>query len=220
MYDEWEFDDEKELQIAKKYQLALEQSNSMDFGDLILKFYELMTKNESFKVKMQNLFKYVFVDEYQDTNIIQFKLINLLASPEKNLFAVGDEDQSIYGWRGANIDNILNFKKYFPETKIYKLEQNYRSTPQILNVSNSLIMNNSERLEKKMWTSNSAGSMVDLQEYSDDREEAKSIACKIYDNKKNYKFQDVAVFYRTNAQSRVLEESLESWVFSIGFLEA
>ena len=220
LYDEWEFDDEKELQIAKKYQLALEQSNSMDFGDLILKFYELMTKNESFKVKMQNLFKYVFVDEYQDTNIIQFKLINLLASPEKNLFAVGDEDQSIYGWRGANIDNILNFKKYFPETKIYKLEQNYRSTPQILNVSNSLIMNNSERLEKKMWTSNSAGSMVDLQEYSDDREEAKSIACKIYDNKKNYKFQDVAVFYRTNAQSRVLEESLESWVFSIGFLEA
>ena len=206
LYDEWEFDDEKELQIAKKYQLALEQSNSMDFGDLILKFYELMTKNESFKVKMQNLFKYVFVDEYQDTNIIQFKLINLLASPEKNLFAVGDEDQSIYGWRGANIDNILNFKKYFPETKIYKLEQNYRSTPQILNVSNSLIMNNSERLEKKMWTSNSAGSMVDLQEYSDDREEAKSIACKIYDNKKNYKFQDVAVFYRTNAQSRVLEE--------------
>ena len=88
-----------------------------------------MTKNESFKVKMQNLFKYVFVDEYQDTNIIQFKLINLLASPEKNLFAVGDEDQSIYGWRGANMtNNILNFKKYFPETKIYKLEQNYRST--------------------------------------------------------------------------------------------
>ncbi len=206
LYDEWEFEDEKELEIAKKYQSTLEQSNSMDFGDLILKFYELMTKNESFKAKMQNLFKYVFVDEYQDTNVIQFKLINLLASPEKNLFAVGDEDQSIYGWRGANIDNILNFKKYFPETKIYKLEQNYRSTPQILNVSNSLIMNNSERLEKKMWTNNLAGSMVDLQEYPDDREEAKSIAHKIYINKKKYKYQDVAVFYRTNAQSRVLEE--------------
>jgi len=185
LYDEWEFEDEKELEIAKKYQSTLEQSNSMDFGDLILKFYELMTKNESFKIKMQNLFKYVFVDEYQDTNVIQFKLINLLASPEKNLFAVGDEDQSIYGWRGANIDNILNFKKYFPETKIYKLEQNYRSTPQILNVSNSLIMNNSERLEKKMWTNNLAGSMVDLQEYPDDREEARSIAHKIYINKKN-----------------------------------
>ena len=206
LYDEWEFEDEKELEIAKKYQSTLEQSNSMDFGDLILKFYELMTKNESFKTKMQNLFKYVFVDEYQDTNVIQFKLINLLASPEKNLFAVGDEDQSIYGWRGANIDNILNFKKYFPETKIYKLEQNYRSTPQILNVSNSLIMNNSERLEKKMWTNNLAGSMVDLQEYPDDREEARSIAHKIYINKKKYKYRDVAVFYRTNAQSRVLEE--------------
>ena len=206
LYDEWEFEDEKELEIAKKYQSTLEQSNSMDFGDLILKFYELMTKNESFKTKMQNLFKYVFVDEYQDTNVIQFKLINLLASPEKNLFAVGDEDQSIYGWRGANIDNILNFKKYFPETKIYKLEQNYRSTPQILNVSNSLIMNNSERLEKKMWTNNLAGSMVDLQEYPDDREEARSIAHKIYINKKKYKYKDVAVFYRTNAQSRVLEE--------------
>ena len=206
LYDEWEFEDEKELEIAKKYQSTLEQSNSMDFGDLILKFYELMTKDESFKIKMQNLFKYVFVDEYQDTNAIQFKLINLLASPEKNLFAVGDEDQSIYGWRGANIDNILNFKKFFPETKIYKLEQNYRSTPQILNVSNSLIMNNSERLEKKMWTKNLAGSMIDLQEYPDDREEARSIAHKIYINKKKYKYQDVAVFYRTNAQSRVLEE--------------
>ena len=124
------------------------------------------------------------------------------------MFAVGDEDQSIYGWRGANIENILQFKKFYPETKIYKLEQNYRSTPQILNVSNLLISNNSERLEKNMWTENVKKENVKLWSFNDDREEAKHIAREIMKNLDLYKYEDVAVFYRTNAQSRVLEEEL------------
>ncbi len=208
LYDEWEFEDDKEEQIIKTYQSKLESLNAMDFGDLILKFYELLTINKNFKERIQKLFKYVFVDEYQDTNIIQFRLINIISSINKNLFAVGDEDQSIYGWRGANIENILQFKKFYPETKIYKLEQNYRSTPQILNVSNLLISNNSERLEKNMWTENVKKENVKLWSFNDDREEAKHIAREIMKNLDLYKYEDVAVFYRTNAQSRVLEEEL------------
>ncbi|GIR28633.1 DNA helicase PcrA [bacterium] len=208
LYDEWEFEDDKEEQIIKTYQSKLESLNAMDFGDLILKFYELLTINKNFKERIQKLFKYVFVDEYQDTNIIQFRLINVISSINKNLFAVGDEDQSIYGWRGANIENILQFKKFYPETKIYKLEQNYRSTPQILNVSNLLISNNSERLEKNMWTENVKKENVKLWSFNDDREEAKHIAREIMKNLDLYKYEDIAVFYRTNAQSRVLEEEL------------
>ena len=208
LYDEWEFEDDKEEQIIKTYQSKIESLNAMDFGDLILKFYELLTINKNFKERIQKLFKYVFVDEYQDTNIIQFRLINVISSINKNLFAVGDEDQSIYGWRGANIENILQFKKFYPNTKIYKLEQNYRSTPQILNVSNLLISNNSERLEKNMWTENVKKENVKLWSFNDDREEAKHIAREILKNLDLYRYEDVAVFYRTNAQSRVLEEEL------------
>ena len=191
----------------------------MDFGDLILKFYELLTINKNFKERIQKLFKYVFVDEYQDTNIIQFRLINVISSINKNLFAVGDEDQSIYGWRGANIENILQFKKFYPNTKIYKLEQNYRSTPQILNVSNLLISNNSERLEKNMWTENVKKENVKLWSFNDDREEAKHIAREILKNLDLYRYEDVAVFYRTNAQSRVLEEELRKQILNIKFME-
>tara|TARA_B100000131_G_scaffold85553_1_gene82512 strand:+ start:14312 stop:16396 length:2085 start_codon:yes stop_codon:yes gene_type:complete len=208
LYDDWEFEDDIERDIITSYQSKLESLNAMDFGDLILKFYELLTINEMFKGKIQNLFKYVFVDEYQDTNIIQFKLINIISNKNKNLFVVGDEDQSIYGWRGANIENILEFKKFFPDTKIYKLEQNYRSTPQILNVANLLISNNCERLEKNMWTDNVEGGRVKLNSFEDDRNEAKYIANQIYKNKNLFPFKDVAIFYRTNAQSRVLEDEL------------
>ena len=208
LYDEWEFEDDKEEQIIKTYQSKLESLNAMDFGDLILKFYELLTINNNFKERIQKLFKYVFVDEYQDTNIIQFRLINIISNPDKNLFAVGDEDQSIYGWRGANIENILQFKKFYPDTKVYKLEQNYRSTPQILNVSNHLISNNSERLEKNMWTENVKKENVKLWSFDDDREEAKHVAKEILKNLNVFKYEDIAVFYRTNAQSRVLEEEL------------
>ena len=208
LYDEWEFDDEIEQKIIQTYQTRLETLNAMDFGDLILKFYELLTKNNNFKQKMQNLFKYVFVDEYQDTNNIQFRLINIISNPQRNLFVVGDEDQSIYGWRGANIENILQFKKFFPDTEVYKLEQNYRSTPEILNVSNSLISQNTERLEKKMWTINKKGNPVKLVSFEDDRTEAKYVARNILSEKSIFPFKDIAIFYRTNAQSRVLEDEL------------
>jgi len=208
LYDEWEFDDEIEQKIIQTYQTRLETLNAMDFGDLILKFYELLTKNNNFKQKMQNLFKYVFVDEYQDTNNIQFRLINIISNPQRNLFVVGDEDQSIYGWRGANIENILQFKKFFPDTEVYKLEQNYRSTPEILNVSNSLISKNKERLEKKMWTINKKGNPVKLVSFEDDRTEAKYVARNILSEKSTFPFKDIAIFYRTNAQSRVLEDEL------------
>tara|TARA_Y100001936_G_scaffold38166_1_gene36279 strand:- start:193 stop:2271 length:2079 start_codon:yes stop_codon:yes gene_type:complete len=208
LYDEWEFDDEIEQKIIQTYQTRLETLNAMDFGDLILKFYELLTKNNNFKQKMQNLFKYVFVDEYQDTNNIQFRLINIISNPQRNLFVVGDEDQSIYGWRGANIENILQFKKFFPDTEVYKLEQNYRSTPEILNVSNSLISKNTERLEKKMWTINKKGNPVKLVSFEDDRTEAKYVARNILSEKSTFPFKDIAIFYRTNAQSRVLEDEL------------
>ena len=208
LYDEWEFDDEIEQKIIQTYQTRLETLNAMDFGDLILKFYELLTKNNNFKQKMQNLFKYVFVDEYQDTNNIQFRLINIISNPQRNLFVVGDEDQSIYGWRGANIENILQFKKFFPDTEVYKLEQNYRSTPEILNVSNSLISQNTERLEKKMWTINKKGNPVKLVSFEDDRTEAKYVARNILSEKSTFPFKDIAIFYRTNAQSRVLEDEL------------
>ena len=148
------------------------------------------------------------VDEYQDTNDIQFKLIKLLLNSEDNLFVVGDDNQLIYGWRGASVDTILNFETLFPKTVIYKLEQNYRSTPQILDVANNLISNNKKKMEKNLWTSNPKGDLVELTSQRSDIEEAEYVANKIKEYSGDYKLSDVAIFYRTNAQSRVLEDQL------------
>ncbi len=180
----------------------------MDFDDLLIKTYTLFNEHNSILEQYQEVFKYILIDEYQDTNEIQFKLIKQLLTKEENLFAVGDDNQLIYGWRGASVENILNFESLFPKTRIYKLEQNYRSTPQILDVANKLIANNIKRMDKNLWTSNENGDRVELVSHYSDVIESEYVAKKILEYKKNFKLNQIAVFYRTNAQSRVLEDSL------------
>ncbi|MEE2975666.1 MAG: UvrD-helicase domain-containing protein [Thermodesulfobacteriota bacterium] len=206
--DEWSYRDEKERSVFHKYQKALEDNNAMDFGDLILNFYELISRNDKVKKNLHNRFKYILVDEYQDTNKIQFRLLNNLASKTKNIFAVGDEDQTIYGWRGASIDNIFKFKEIYHKTKIYKLEQNYRSSPEILQVSNQLIFNNKKRMDKVLTTSNPNAGNVEVISCPDNSVEADFVSEKItqYIKEKKYRLKDFGIFYRTNAQSRSLED--------------
>jgi len=205
---EWDYKDENERNIFNRYQESLVQNNAMDFGDLILNFYELISKSKEIRENLHKKFQYILVDEYQDTNKIQFRLLNNLAARTKNLFAVGDEDQTIYGWRGASIDNILDFKKIYKNTKVFKLEQNYRSTPEILEVSNELIFNNKKRMDKVLSTVNPMGGEVEITSCPDNSLEAEHIAKKIseYIKKDNYKLKDFGIFYRTNAQSRSLED--------------
>ena len=207
-YDEWNIEDKNRKNIIETYQRKLKENNSMDFGDLILNCYQLVSKNKKVRDYLRKTFKYVLIDEYQDTNEIQFKLIKLLLNEKKNLFVVGDDNQLIYGWRGASVDTILNFESLFPKTKLYKLEQNYRSTPQILDVANSLIANNKKRMDKDLWTSNPKGDLVELTSHRSDIDEAKHVAKKIKDCLEIFRLNDIAVFYRTNAQSRVLEDEL------------
>lgn len=200
-----------------EYQKRLMQNNALDFDDLLFKSVELFQNNKDVLAYYQNRFKYIMVDEYQDTNSVQFKLLELLATTTNsegeqchNLCVVGDDDQSIYRFRGANIYNILNFEKSYPETKIIRLEQNYRSTKTILNAANEVISNNSERKEKKLWTENEEGEALTFSQFDTAYQEAEAIADSIasacengYDNYKEY-----AILYRTNAQSRILEEKL------------
>ena len=182
----------------------------MDFDDLILNFYELVSSNERVKKHLQKSFKYILVDEYQDTNEMQFKLLNVLAGSHKNLFVVGDEDQCIYGWRGASTKNILEFETLYPDTQFFKLEENYRSTPEILDVANQLISFNKERKDKELFTHNSNGSRIDVVRQFDNREEANYVASQISTYRKDNEFNlnEIAIFYRTNAQSRILEDVL------------
>ena len=207
-YGEWVIEDKNRKKIIDTYQKRLKENNAMDFGDLILNCYELILKSEKVKNYLSKTFQYILVDEYQDTNDIQFKLIKLLLNSEDNLFVVGDDNQLIYGWRGASVDTILNFETLFPKTVIYKLEQNYRSTPQILDVANNLISNNKKKMEKNLWTSNPKGDLVELTSQRSDIAEAEYVASKIKEYSGDYKLSDVAIFYRTNAQSRVLEDQL------------
>ena len=207
-YGEWVIEDKNRKKIIDTYQKRLKENNAMDFGDLILNCYELILKSEKVKNYLSKTFQYILVDEYQDTNDIQFKLIKLLLNSEDNLFVVGDDNQLIYGWRGASVDTILNFETLFPKTVIYKLEQNYRSTPQILDVANNLISNNKKKMEKNLWTSNPKGDLVELTSQRSDIAEAEYVANKIKEYSGDYKLSDVAIFYRTNAQSRVLEDQL------------
>jgi len=207
-YDDWKIEDKNRRNIIDTYQKKLKENNSMDFGDLILNCYELVSKNQKVRNYLRKIFRFILIDEYQDTNEIQFKLIKLLLSDEKNLFVVGDDNQLIYGWRGASVDTILNFESLFPNTKLYKLEQNYRSTPQILDVANNLIANNKKRMDKDLWTSNSKGELVELISHRSDIAEAEYVSKKIKSYNKNFKLSEIAVFYRTNAQSRVLEDQL------------
>ncbi|HFC76661.1 MAG TPA: DUF3553 domain-containing protein [Candidatus Moranbacteria bacterium] len=217
--------EETVAKVYSKYQLALHDNNALDFDDLILLTVKIFQTIPTILEKYQNLFRYIMVDEYQDTNHAQYSFINLLSQKHRNIFVVGDDFQSVYMWRGANIENILNFEKDYQGAKVIKLEQNYRSTQIILDAANEIIANNVRQKKKKIWTENKGGTLIKIYEAESERTEAEFIARKILDvsqkksisaqnkpqssaesnpEKKDYK--DFAVLYRTNAQSRVIEE--------------
>lgn len=205
--------DYKAMQIARiyrEYQATLKKSNALDFDDIIVKTVELFKANEEVLHSYQERFRYIMVDEYQDTNTAQFELIRLLADKYRNLCVVGDDDQSIYKFRGANIRNILDFEKVYPEAVVIKLEQNYRSTGNILNAANAVIHNNVGRKEKKLWTDKGDGGKVHFRQFDTAYEEAEYIADDIAHSVKRGErsYGDYAVLYRTNAQSRLLEERM------------
>ncbi len=191
------------------YQQSLEANNALDFDDLLFKVVDLFKKFPEVLERYQEKFKYILIDEYQDTNHAQYAITQLLAQKYENICATGDPDQSIYGWRGANIRNILNFEKDYPETKTVCLEQNYRSTKNILHVASEVIKNNTSRKPKSLWTENSEGSKIRIVYCEDENVESREIATNISDFVKNgNSHSDIAIFYRTNAQSRVLETCL------------
>lgn len=195
--------------IYTEYQEQLKKNNALDFDDLIVKTVELFRNNPEVLENYQNRFRYIMVDEYQDTNTAQFELIRLLADKYRNLCVVGDDDQSIYKFRGANIQNILGFETYFPDATIIRLEQNYRSTQNILNAANEVIKNNTGRKEKSLWTENEEGRRVKLKMYDTAMQEADHITDELmvaHDD--GFAYKDCAILYRTNAQSRVLEERM------------
>jgi DNA helicase-2/ATP-dependent DNA helicase PcrA len=198
--------------IYKLYQKKLQKNNAMDFDDILYKTVELFELNPDILSYYQNKFKYIMVDEYQDTNYCQYTLIRLLAKQHKNLCVVGDDDQSIYSWRGADIGNILNFEKDFPGAKVVKLEQNYRSTQVILDAANCVIRNNCARKNKKLWTENGEGRSIVFHNAMDEWGEANFILDEIERlvAQENRELGDFAILYRTNAQSRVLEEACMS----------
>ena len=192
--------------VYAKYQRYLEANNALDFDDLLFKVVHLFKNFPEVLERYQDKFRYILIDEYQDTNHAQYAITQLLAQRYENICATGDPDQSIYGWRGANIRNILNFEKDYPGTKTVKLEQNYRSTKNILHVASEIINNNVSRKPKSLWTENSEGSKVRIVHCEDEYVESKEIAATISEFIKNGNtHSDIAVFYRTNAQSRVLE---------------
>ena len=192
-----------------EYQLTLKKNNALDFDDLIVKTVELFQRCPEVLENYQNRFQYIMVDEYQDTNTAQFELIRLLAQRDRNLCVVGDDDQSIYKFRGANIRNILDFEEVYPEAAVIKLEQNYRSTQTILDAANAVISNNIRRKSKALWTDNGTGNRVHFRAFDNAYEEAEYIAGDIKRKKRELvsDYRDCAVLYRTNAQSRLLEES-------------
>ena len=203
-----DFAKKKQAQVYQEYQAALQKNNALDFDDLIVKTVELLQTDPEVLAYYQERFRYIMVDEYQDTNTAQFELIRLLAGKYKNLCVVGDDDQSIYKFRGANIYNILNFEKHFPDAVTIKLEQNYRSTQNILNAANSVIANNVGRKAKSLWTANGEGEKIDFEQFDTAYEEADYVARDIASGVREgkYGYGDYAVLYRTNAQSRLFEE--------------
>ena len=198
----------KVASVYREYQAALRKNNALDFDDLIVKTVELFEKCGAVLEYYQERFKYIMVDEYQDTNTAQFKFISLLAQRYQNLCVVGDDDQSIYKFRGANIGNILGFEHVFPDARVIRLEQNYRSTKNILNAANQVIANNTERKAKTLWTENEEGSKVHFRQFLNAYEEAEYVAGEIGKLKRNGlgNYRDCAILYRTNAQSRIFEE--------------
>ena len=199
---------QKQAQVYREYQQTLKKNNALDFDDLIMKCVELFKADSEVLDSYQERLRYIMVDEYQDTNTAQFELVRLLASKYRNLCVVGDDDQSIYKFRGANIHNILNFEQYFPDAKVIKLEENYRSTQNILDAANAVIKNNVGRKSKALWTQQDAGDKIDCKDFDTAHDEAEYIAYSInsFVRKGIFSYGDSAVLYRTNAQSRLLEE--------------
>lgn len=216
LIDEVQFRTEAQTLVEKRvadvyelYQKELRLSESLDFDDLIMQTVRLFKKHPDILNKYQNRFHYIHVDEYQDTNHAQYILVNLLAERFRNLCVVGDADQSIYGWRGADMNNILEFEQDYPDAEVILLEQNYRSTKNILEAANTVIKNNAKRREKKLWTENEQGEKIKVYEAADERDEARFVAEKIQELRGAHlerTYGDFAVLYRTNAMSRVIEE--------------
>lgn len=204
--------DMKTLEVFKHYEIEMKKANALDFDDLLLKTHELFLMYPDILREYQNKFKYIMVDEYQDTNHIQYLLVKLLAQAHRNLCVVGDEDQSIYSWRGADIKNILDFENDFKESKVVKLEENYRSTSNIVQAATAVIKNNEIRKDKTLFTNNSAGELIEIREERNEYDEARFVAKTIQEmvSEGEGSYQDYAVFYRTNSQSRVLEEQLRT----------
>ncbi|MEA4815739.1 MAG: 3'-5' exonuclease [Lachnospiraceae bacterium] len=203
-----DFRKEKIATLYREYQKTLKENNAFDFNDLIVKTVILLESEPVILLNYQEKFKYIMVDEYQDTNFAQYKLVSILSDKYHNLCVVGDDDQSIYGWRGADIRNILDFEKDFPNTKVIKLEQNYRSTKNIIECANKVIKNNAQRKDKALWTQNEGGNSIKIYKAENELYEAAFIADEIDDCVQNgEEYKDFAVLFRTNAQSRVLEET-------------
>ncbi|HEU4511104.1 MAG TPA: UvrD-helicase domain-containing protein [Pyrinomonadaceae bacterium] len=206
-----EYVDERRAAMAKVYEMyeeRLHTNNALDFDDLLIKTVRLLRDVEEIREKYNNKFRYILVDEYQDTNSLQFALISLITQKSQNICVVGDEDQSIYKWRGADISNILNFEKHYPKTKVIRLEQNYRSTQTILDVAGAVVKNNLERKGKTLWTSNPRGGRVGYYQALDAEAEARWVAHKIVEHRRDEFDIRAAVLYRTNSQSRVFEEAM------------
>ena len=201
--------DHKVVEVYKTYQKKLKQGNSVDFDDLLILPIKLFKNYPNVLNDYQERYKYILIDEYQDTNEAQYTFSRLLSSKYRNIFVVGDNDQAIYAFRGANYKNILNFEKDYPEAKTILLEENYRSTKNILNAANSVIKNNRERKDKNLWSNNEEGDKIKYKKVSTEKEEASFVVGEIKDLiSKGIKEEDIAVLYRTNAQSRTIEEEL------------
>ncbi len=202
--------DKKIAEIYTEYNKRLYENNSMDFDDLLIKPIELFNLHQKVLLKYKTQFKYVLVDEYQDTNKAQYEMLKLLAAPKGKICVVGDDAQSIYGWRGAEIKNMLDFEKDFTKAKIFRLEQNYRSTKMILSAADSVIKKNSEQINKTLWTQNAEGDQISLIKCSDEKDEAIQIAKRIKKEvvSRKISFKVIAILYRINSQSRALEDAL------------
>ena len=196
--------------LISTYQQMLKASNAVDFDDLILLVLRLFVEHPAALDECRERYRYIMVDEYQDTNNSQFELVHSLAREHRNFCVVGDDDQSIYGWRGAEVANLLDLDKYFPDVQVVKLEQNYRSTNSILEAANAVIKNNVERRQKKLWSDKGAGEPIMLWEFRDDEEEAQALVEEINFNRsiKKVKWRNQAILFRTNQQSRPLETAL------------
>jgi len=200
---------EQVAKIYALYQSKLQENNALDFDDLLLKTLELFEKFPEVLARYQERFRYILVDEYQDTNDVQFRLIDALAEKYRNICVVGDDDQSIYRFRGANLENILSFESHFPTCATVKLEQNYRSTAPILNLANAVIAENPHRKRKTLWTEKKEGKKVVFEEYESAEEEARDVIRKV--RREGLPYKRFAILYRTNAQSRLFEEQCITW---------